>query len=196
MNLADDDTNNSANRDAIRTAFAGHNIMLGSAAMMAPSAGLAGTALKFGAKAFSFSAATAKDIRERIRAEPGSKMTVTQRRMFGTNVAEAVHKREVPLGDVDKRLKGCVAYASEPILLGNSGAKPAVLGMLPERSKTIDEVSAFVETLVKHGRIQMEGKKVIGAVAARRKTPYIPTHVIRKKGGKKVLERVRYVCGH
>ena len=113
MALADDDTNGSANRDAIRTAFARHNIMLGSAAMLAPTAGLAGTPLKFAAGAFKLSPATTKDIRDRIRAEPGSKMTVHRGRVFGTTVAAAVHRREVKLGALDNRLKGVVAYAAE-----------------------------------------------------------------------------------
>jgi hypothetical protein len=196
MALADDNTNSSANRDAIRNAFARHNVMLGSAAMLAPTAGLAGTPLKFAAGAFKLSPATTKDIRERIRAEPGSKMTVNAKRVFGKNVAAAIHRREVKLGSLDNRLKGVVAYASERILLGNSGAKPAVLGMLPERNRTEDEVNHYVLTLLKHGRIAMDGKKPKGAMAAKAKTPYIPTHVIRNRGGKKVLERVRFVCGH
>ena len=171
--------------------------MLGSAAMLAPTAGLAGTPLKFAAGAFKLSPATTKDIRERIRAEPGSKMTVHAKRVFGTNVAAAIHRREVKLGAIDNRLKGVVAYASERILLGNSGAKPAVLGMLPERNRTEDEVSHYVLTLLQHGRIAVDGKKPTGAIAAKaKKTPFIPTHVIRNRGGKKVLERVRFVCGH
>jgi hypothetical protein len=197
MSLADNDTNGGANRDAIRTAFARHNIMLGSAAMLAPTAGLAGNALKFGKGAFKLSPATTKDIRERIHAEPGSKMMVNRRSMFGTNIAEAIHRREVKLGALDNRLKGVVAYAAERILVGNSGPKPAVLGMLPERNRTEDEVNQYVRTLLNHGRIAMDGKKPKGAIAGKsRKTPFIPTHVIRNRGGKKVLERVRFVCGH
>jgi hypothetical protein len=196
MALADDDTNGSANRDAIRNAFARHNVMLGSAAMLAPTAGLAGSPLKFAAGAFKLSPATTRDIRERIRAEPGSKMTVNRDRMFGTDVAAAIHKREVKLGALDNRLKGVVAYASERILVGNSGARPAVLGMLPERNRTEDEVNHYVQTLLNHGRIAMDGKNPKGAMAAKAKTPNVPTHVIRNRGGKKVLERIRFVCGH
>jgi hypothetical protein len=194
MELADDDTNSGANRNAIRSAFARHNIGLGAAAMLAPTAALAGTNVRFAAATAKVSAATTKDIRERIRAEPRSKLNVSHRHMFGTDVAEAIHKREVPLDAVDRRLKGVVAYGTEPILIGNSGPRPAVLGMLPEPNRTADEVTAYVETLLKHGRIQMNGRRPMGAVASRR-TPFIPTHVIRKKGGKKVLERVRFVCG-
>ena len=68
--------------------------------------------------------------------------------------------------------------------------------MLPERNRTEDEVNAFVQTLLSHGRIAMDGKKPKSAMAGKAKTPFIPTHVIRSKGGKKVLERVRFVCGH
>jgi hypothetical protein len=110
--------------------------------------------------------------------------------MFGTAVTETIHRREVPLGQIDKRLKGVVAYATEPVLVGASGMRAAVLGALPEPTATEDEVSAFVEALLENNRIELPTK---GAVAAA-KRPQAATHAVRTKGGKKVLTRLRFVC--
>ena len=50
MSLADQQLNNGANRDAIGRAFAAHNIALGTNAMVAPVAELAGASPKVGAR--------------------------------------------------------------------------------------------------------------------------------------------------
>jgi hypothetical protein len=92
-----------------------------------------------------------------------------------------------------------VAFAAEPILIGRSGARAAVLGALPEATRTEDEVSAFVETLLRNGRIALDGgakkaAKKRGLVAAAASNN-ISTHAIRTVGGKKVLTRIRFLCG-
>jgi hypothetical protein len=192
MVLADGTSNAGANREAIGKAFAGHGVALGSAVMLAPTAALDGpapTLLKTSAR---LAAATAKDVRERIRAASGSKLTTGLRQMFGEKVAEVVHHREVDLGQVDRRLKGVVALAAETVLVGGSGGRAALLGMLPEPNQTEDEVGAFVECLLRFGLIKFA--RQAGAVA-RSESPQPPTHVIRTRGKKKVLERVRFLCG-
>jgi hypothetical protein len=95
-----------------------------------------------------------------------------------------------------------VAFAAEPILIGRSGARAAVLGALPEATRTEDEVSAFVETLLRNGRIALDGgakkaakKRGLVAAAADAASNNISTHAIRTVGGKKVLTRIRFLCG-
>src|SRR5262249_17026974 len=131
--------------------------------------------------------------RERIRAHPGAKLGVGMLNFFGTRVAQAVHERTIDLGNVDKRLKGVVAYAMETALVGASGARAAILGALPEQSQTEGEVSGVVETLLQCHRIKLD-KKGRGAVAAA-PNPQAHTHAIRTVGGKKVLVRLRFMCG-
>ena len=70
--------------------------------------------------------------------------------------------------------------------MGESGGQAAVLGALPEPTQTQDEVLAFVETLMRCGRIKLDG-----AGSEREPT----THVLRARGGKRQLERVRFLCG-
>jgi hypothetical protein len=196
MVKADDISNGGANREIIGKAFAGHSIMLGSAAMTAPTAALAGpapTILKTGAR---IAASTLTDLRQRIGAKKGAKFQVRSLAMLGEGVAEAVHRREVRLGDIDKRLKGVIAYAAEPVLVGASGARAAVLGALPEPNRTENEVAAFVETLLKNGRIALGksvAKKALAALPEATSTD-IATHVIRSIGGKQVLSRIRFMC--
>jgi hypothetical protein len=195
MVLADGQQNGGANRDAIGRAFSAHGLGLGSAATLFPTAALAGpppTVLKDSAR---LGATTSRDLRERIQAD--AKLGVNALQMFGERVAEVVHQREVGLGQIDKRLAGVVAYAAETVLVGGSGPRAAVLGALPEPNQTVDEVKAFVETLLANGRIALGTKRVRGAAAAAApaEQPQAVTHVIRTRGGKKILERIRFFCG-
>jgi hypothetical protein len=202
MVKADDKFNGGANRENIGKAFSGHGIMLGSAAMTAPTAALAGPAPKVLKMSASLAPSTLTDLRSRIGAKKGSKLTVRSLAMLGDGVVEAVHKREVSLGSLDNRLRGVVAFAAEPVLVGHSGARAAVLGALPEPNRTEDEVNAFVETLLANGCIALGGKpaakaakKSLVAMSAAAKSNNVATHVIKSVGGKKVLTRIRFLCG-
>jgi hypothetical protein len=118
----------------------------------------------------------------------------------GEKLAEVTHLRAVPLGKVDKSLKGVVAMASEVVRVGGSGKMAAVMGALPQPDRTVDEVEHFVLTLVKMGRIAHIGprpkaKKGMVASRAKLREPRMATHEIRTVGGKKVLQRIRFICG-
>jgi hypothetical protein len=207
MVKADEQLNGGANREPIGKAFSDHGLMLGSAAMTAPTAALAGPAPTVEAStaalagpATAVEASTAKvaastlaDLRERIGAKKGARFAVRALSMLGDGVVEAVHRREVSLGSIHRSLRGVIAYAAEPILVGSSGGRAAVLGSLPEQTRTEDEVGAFVETLLAHGRIALAGLKEAAADIAN--STDVPTHVIRTISGKKVLTRTRFLCG-
>jgi hypothetical protein len=182
MTLADQSLNGGANRDHIRNAFQSHNILLGSNALLAPSMALAGSAPAAGA----LSAATQKDVRQRLGAKPGARLRISAVDVFGTPMVSAVHMREVSLSSVDKRLTGVVAAAQETVTVGASGEGAAVMGMMPHAADTEVEVTSFVESLLAHDRIDF-GRK--GAA------PRHATHVVRRVRGKRVLERARFQCG-
>jgi hypothetical protein len=80
----------------------------------------------------------------------------------------------------------------EPVIVGASGNRAAVLGAVPHASDTDTEVRAFVETLLEHRRIDL-GTSKKGAVSDATH-PSHTTHAIRSVGGKKVLKRVRFQC--
>jgi len=109
----------------------------------------------------------------------------------GERVAQVVHQREVSLSKLHNRLKGVVALAAESILVGAAGKRAAVLGALPEVNTTIDEVTTFVQMLLKHDSILFPKGKAAAAVA---ESLAPATHTVRTIRGKKVLTRFRFIC--
>jgi Fungalysin metallopeptidase (M36) len=188
MTLADQSLHGGANHDQIRDAFAKHDIGLGSNALLAPSMLLDGAAPKGAA----LSASTRKSLMQRLGNTRNARLSVSADDMFGTPVVRAVQTRSVPLGNLDPQLRGVVAMTREPVIVGASGNRAAVLGAVPHASDTDTEVRAFVETLLEHRRIDL-GTSKKGAVSAATH-PSHTTHAIRSVGGKKVLKRVRFQC--
>jgi hypothetical protein len=200
MVLVDEQTNGSANRTVIREAFGGHNVMLGSNAMLAPSAALAGKAPKIGApgRAAAVSPSALQDVRRRIGAPAGSRMTMSSRSVAGQPVAHLVHHRRVPLGGLDARLRGVVAVAREPVLVGATQSRAAVLGTLPEPHTSADEVRTYVSTLLESGRIAFDAegaRKGLGGVRTKDRRERPAMFAVRSRGGERVLTRLRFACG-
>jgi hypothetical protein len=201
MVLVDEQINGSANRTTIREAFAGHNVMLGSNAMLAPSAALAGKAPKIGApgRAAAVPPSAMQDLRRRIAAPTGSRVTATSRTVAGQPVAHLVHHRRVPLGGLDARLRGVVAVAREPVLMGATQSRTAaVLGTLPEAHTSTDEVHTYVSTLLESGRIAFDAegaRKGLGGVRTKDRRERPAMFAVRSQGGERVLTRLRFACG-
>ena len=198
MVLIDEARNGAAHRMAIRNAFERHKIALGSAAMLAPTASLPGAAPVFRRGAHPrVSSAVLSDLRGRLGAEPGATMLVRAAAIAGRSVVKATHLRQVPLGDMDSKLKGVVAVVPEPVLVGSASPTAAILGELPESTATIDEVKAFVETLLQSNRIAFDRESVRAGIkgATGDERLRLPTHTVREVGRQKTLQRVRYACG-
>ena len=188
MVLVDETLNGGANRDSIRNAFQRHSILLGANALLAPTMALAGGAPS---KAALLGAATRKDLLSRLGLRRGERLSLKKASLFGTPVVTATHTAEVPLGGVHKSLKGVVAMAQVPIMVGASGAKAAIVGNLPNPVDTEDEVQAFAKQLVEHDRIDF-GRAKAGARETRPADGI--THEVKSVGGKKVLRRIRFQC--
>ncbi|MGH9948513.1 MAG: M36 family metallopeptidase, partial [Pyrinomonadaceae bacterium] len=138
MSLADQDLNGGANRVEIRDAFASHNINLGSSAMLSARASLAGLAPKVGkgATGMLLSARTRSDLKRRISADSKSRLTVNEAEIAGEPVAVAINHREISLTGLNESLKGVVAIAAEPVVIGGVGGKAAIMSSLPEPNTT------------------------------------------------------------
>ncbi|MEI8368253.1 MAG: hypothetical protein WCJ31_07445 [Planctomycetia bacterium] len=211
MVQADQSLSGGANAAAIQKAFAGHNLTLGGTGVIStPTTALAGEPPTFRAVGAHLTASTLKDLRNRMSAEKGSKFAVSSISVAGKKVAEVRHRREIPLAVIDKRLKGVVAYAMDSVQVGESGQRAAVLGAMPNLDRANDEISHFVKSLVQMDRIVFDAKKprshsskkktaaVASADAYAERTvnaSAVPTHIVRTRGSKKVLERIRFVCG-
>jgi Fungalysin metallopeptidase (M36) len=188
MVLADQSLHGGTNGNHIRTAFLRHDVLLGTSAMLAPSMALAGSA----PKGASLGAATRKDLVQRLGGGRGAKLSLAAANVFGTRVVNAVQTRDVALGGLDKRLKGVVAIAHEPVMIGGSGGRASIMGAMPNGADTEAEVRSFVTSLLEHGRIDL-GKPKKGAVASVNREGDT-THAIKSVGGKKVLRRIRFRC--
>lgn len=207
MTLADQSLNQGAHRTIIRDAFARHDILLGSNAVIAPTMALAGAAPAGAALARD----TQRDLMRRMGAKPGARLATTSVNLFGMKAVRAVQQRSVDLSKLNPLLKGVVAVADEPVLVGASGPRAAVMGALPNAGDTDSEVQAFVQTLLARHRIELPAtaaaakkaaapmKAAAGARAGAPAATPAPrrahaTHVIRSVGGRKVLQRVRFAC--
>ena len=199
--LADQTMSGGTNNQALSDAFSRHGILLGTMSALMPKASLAGPAPQVPSKAkvLSLAPETLKDIRRRIEAPAGAKFSFQALTLGDQEVVQATHNREVRLDQLDKQLKGVVAYAPEPVLVGGVQKFAAVFNMLPDPSTTEDEVHAFVETLLSNDDVSFESKKSAAKGVSRTSTPIggfskYPTHIIVAGRGKKVLTRVRYSC--
>jgi hypothetical protein len=199
MVLADETLNGAANRDAIRNAFIAHNVLLGTNAMITPSLALAGPQPKRGKLA----ASTRKDLMAHIGAAPGERVTANAADVFGTEVVKVTRSRDVDLGAVDKNLKGVVCKAHDPVMVGTSGTRAAIVGPLPNAAGTDSEVLDFVKTLVENGQVDTgapsrsarRGVVARPGVGTTRPPGEHVTHKVKASGAKKELVRVRFQCG-
>jgi Fungalysin metallopeptidase (M36) len=207
MVLADEKLNKGANRSALTAAFTRHGISLGTAAMLTPRSSLAGAAPNMGKKkgAAILTPTTRDDLKRRIGAAPTARLSVIARSIGDESIAEATHHREISLGSLSKDLAGVVVFAAEPVLVGTSGKRAAIVSAMPDENVTTDEVHTFVQTLLEADSIEFDGGpstagtrgiRSAGAMSAAAEKPRrtLPTHIIRKRGNQKVLERIRFVC--
>lgn len=222
MELEDQQSSGGANRGAIASAFAAHGLALGSDAVMAPRAALSGTPPRLSAEpsapgvgaagpakpTAALAPATRLDLLRRLGGASDARLSVSPLSLGGQQVAKVVHRREVPLDAVSDALKGVVAIVPEPVLVGGVERRAVLLGALPEPNTTQDEVNKFVETLLRHGDLDLGGNAPRGraagpAIAAAApagpagpegQSGSLPTHAIRVRAGKKVLVRLRFAC--
>jgi hypothetical protein len=203
MILADDQANGGAHRQMIRSAFERHNIMLGASALLGATSVLAGGAPK--SKRGTLAASTRRDLAARLGLPAGSRVSIDGLELSGQRFSRVVHTQNVPLGKVNRRLKGVSIAAAVPVIVGDSGGRAAVMGEIPEPVSTEREVHAFAESLLKHGQIEFTtgtpaaaakgaaGRPAASAKVTRRVSR--ATHRVVTSGGRKVLVRVRFNCG-
>lgn len=193
MVMTDDATNGGANREMIKTAFAGHGVLLGTAALMSPVVALAGAGPAISAKRAGLSPTARRDLVERLRSGRGARMSVQPLDIGDERVAHASVTRDVPVGSVSASLRGVVVPVTNSVLVGASGGRAAVLGSVPNLDTTTDEVLSFVESLVKNKRIDMKPEKLPKRHRVEPMRPF--THEIVRTGGRKELRRRAFACG-
>jgi hypothetical protein len=201
MILADDQATGGANRQIIRKAFEGHDIMLGANALLGATAVLSGGAPK--GKGGTLSRTTKKDLAARLGVSPGARFSVDALELSGQRLTQVVHTKRVSLGSVHRSLKGVAIEAPVPVVLGVSGGKTAVMGDIPEPVSTEREVHTFAQSLLRHGQIEFTTSKSASTAAAgaapaiAKAAAEVPreTHRVIQSGEGKTLVRVRFSCG-
>jgi len=200
MVLADESLYGGAHRGLVRDAFRNHNIELGATALLTPRAALAGPAPRVTATA-RLSPATARDVRRRLGAAPGTRIVSRAIRVGALRAAEMVCERAVRLAAVDQRLRGVIALAHESVMVGAADRRAALLGSMPEPVTTESEVDAFVEMLIESGGLLLGRRppkstvRAARAGAGKQAVPATATHAIRTLRGKRTLVRERFACG-
>jgi hypothetical protein len=187
MLKADETQHAGAHRDAIKAAFERHDVVLGAGAMLTPVMAL---------RPRMALPARASDLLRSLKAEllehlpgAGAELTITPRSFGGEAHREVSYEREIPLDDIDPRLRGVVARARESVLLGESGGHPAILEAVPNPRVTNDDVDSFVRSLLSHRAIDLGDA---------RPSSGRPTHVVSVVRGTPTVTRVRFACrcGH
>ncbi len=183
MVLADATLTGGENRALIGQAFAGHGIALGSQALLAPELALPGAAPHFDRAAASVQLddATIADLQRRLGTGDGRAM-VSMIEIADTPVAKVTFREDVPLDDVDPRLRGVVVSAPAPALVGESGGAAALLHA-PRPEAPAEEAKRFVRSLLNHERIALEP----GA-----RTEPSRTHAVEERNGRRELRRLRF----
>jgi hypothetical protein len=205
MTLEDDAIHRGRHHEAIRLAFKGHGILLGSVAALAPRSMLDGPAPKsaVGTGHAAMAKATLDDLRQRLGLPGTATLRLRSYDLGGRRVTEACHERLVPLAGLSERLQHVVAVGVEPTLVGAENRRAAVLGALPDPQMTQDEVRAFVRGLVARNQIAYDDR-ARRAAAKRATRPgrgaimsanAAPTHAVVQERGQPTLKRVRYACG-
>jgi len=164
--------------------------------LLAPELALAGNSPRINRRAGSVtvSPATLKDLRRHVGAPEGAAARVSLAMVGDTSVANVAIVGEVALDDVDERLRGVVAPVKTVALVGESGGSAALLAA-PRAGVPSAEVTDFVQSLVANDQV------AFGSAAPGRRSAVAPdtaagaaTHAVRRRGGKKKLQRVRFAC--
>jgi hypothetical protein len=165
----------------IRAAFAAHGISLAAPATSLPMP-LAGGAVA--------PAAAARDLRARLRAPKGAKLSFTavSSDLHG-NMAHVVAYKPLRLGGVV--LKGLQIMVPAVARVQVKGR--AIVGMLgevmPVAGDEEAQAQAFAQALVANGDLVLQGARAVA-----RKLPRRPTHVVRTVGGRRRLVRRGFAC--
>jgi hypothetical protein len=188
MVLADDQTNAGANKQSIVSAFARHNIVLDTAAMLAPTNILAGRAPLFEAvtTAQVLTRASRRDLVAEIGEVEGQRFFASPKRIGGDDFYVARQRRKIPLDDVSERLEGVVVMVEDDLLLGEARGFAAVLGEATTNNVSTSEVQSFVNSLVQNDQVEFKDGRDDPINSA--------THVIRRSDSHRILTRDRFTC--
>ncbi|MBU8975854.1 hypothetical protein JI752_006830 [Lysobacter sp. MMG2] len=202
---------------AVDAAFERHGITLGSSAITASKAKIAGAIKKEKSRNFTLTPAAMADLRNRMGADDAAPSYVRKVRFGPHEMAEARFTRTVPL-HLPNFPANSATNIPESVLVRAVGAMPArgrgasveLMSALPDAVAIDQEVNDFVASLRKRGQLQLAPNATVahprsyaarGAVAsggggilqAEMPDPGVTHRLIKGQGGP-LLERIRFSC--
>lgn len=184
----------------IKAAFATHGIHLSSSSMLAPRTVLARAPRRKGASAKSKRSAPslATAVRENLKSildvDPSAKLFTRNFPIGDRREAEVISYRAVDLTGLDAQLNDVTAYAPQVALVGPVDGATALLGAVDAFAALSSEVRDYVAMLVRRNQIDFKGGKTRKSGSGFVSVEARPTHALRRRGGKLVLERVAFRC--
>jgi hypothetical protein len=180
---ADSQLNTGRNHLSVRDAFGAHNVALGSSMQLAPTMALDGPAPSLGVAASrALNPNTRSDLTRRAGVPGDVRIATRSVKIGATTVLRASLRRRTPVRVPGAGPQDVLGRVNEEVLIGSERHRSVVLGELPNRVTTEEEVAAFVEGLSDSGALDRS--------ASHRDR----THAVRKEKGKQVLRRVRFTC--
>ena len=217
MLLADERMHGGSNQSHIVDAFDKHGIALATPArafsvrttLTTPRPAAAARAARAVARPVTSQRAVEQEVKRQLHADPGQRLERTALPEVGPRAQKLTLQRQVSLAGLSARFRNVVAQAPQPVVVGSRAGAATLRSSIPTEDATTKEARFYVETLLVRGSILFNGgaaKAVRAGRPARRTSartaaaaPSTPgrnvTHVVRKRGQKEVLERVRFACG-
>lgn len=193
----DTQMNGAANHLMIKSAFNGHDILLGSSAMLAPVAPLDGPSPELDAtdrSSVGLVARTRRSLCDRL-GEPSSTAIRLDSTDFGNlKVAVAGYRTSISLDALGKEFKKVSTLVRQQVLLGSSGSQGAVLGHVPVLAETQREVESMVKCLKEAGSINRISPADCSRIESDQGIRLLPTHSVRKSGNSRRIRRLRFCC--
>lgn len=206
---------------AVKSAFAAHGFMLGSASILSPNSRLKGAVVTRSAHSWAPSKDALADLRSRTGADPSVQLGLRNVRLAGRELVEASYPRAVEIKGIGPAfLDGVQAIVPEGVLLGRiaaaiSGPRGAVarredgvaiMSAIPDPVAIENEVMEFVGSLIQRHQIapatvQKQRFNAIASVGMRgadeetNADQATTTHqVVVAENGVRVIERLRFAC--
>lgn len=206
---------------AVRSAFARHGFMLGSAEILSPKSRLAGAIVSKNEHRWLPSEDALMDLRNRTGVETSVPFDLRSLHLAGRELVEASYARAINISGLGAEyLEGAHAIAPEGVLLGRLSITPthlsarnalredsvAIMSALPDAAATENEVLEFVGSLIRSNQIApaTDHRRQFSAVSsvAIESTPEesdpalaeVTHQVIEMANGERVIKRLRFAC--
>jgi hypothetical protein len=194
MLLADATLFGGANSAIIRKAYEDHGLAIGASTMLAPQATLASTPPSVtAAGVLQLGPSARRMVRQALSVADDAKVSLAAFGSAAETVVKAIATHDIDLSGLAEGLAGVVAPTPTSAFVGDVDGAATLLGAVDSPMVVGLEVRNYVEAIVRQGKVDFgRGRPRGGSGAVASRT--LPTHAIRKRGARMVLERIAFTC--